>query len=86
MPGGQSRGLVRASQLKGWDPTRIEGFGSIANFDKDPGNLPGAYVGRLPGGPKDSWPDGYDVELGALSFSEPAPFNAPKPRPSRNGG
>ena len=61
MAGNQSRGLIIASKTKGWDPTVIEGFGSIANFDYDMGNYPTRYVGTLSDGNNDSWPDGYDV-------------------------
>lgn len=64
MAGNQSRGLIAASKTKGWDPTVIPGFGSIANFDKDQGNLAGKHVGTLPGGTPDGWPDGNDVSLG----------------------
>jgi hypothetical protein len=53
MAGGQSRGLIIASRMKGWDSTVIVDTAtgsreSIANFDKDQGNLPGSPVGRLP--------------------------------------
>lgn len=76
MAGNQSRGLIQASKTKGWDPTVIEGGESIANFDKDQGNLPGRHVGRLPGGTPDGWPDGYDVpaiDPNAVDFASPQP-------------
>ena len=55
MAGNQSRGLIQASKTKGWDPTVIPARGdqpaeSLANFDKDMGNLPGHRVGTIPGG------------------------------------
>ncbi len=56
MAGNQSRGLIAASKTKGWDPTVIVDLKSgrtesIANFDKDQGNLPGKPTGDIPGGP-----------------------------------
>ena len=56
MAGNQNRGLIRASITKGWDPTVIVDRAtgrteSIANFDKDQGNLPRDPVGSIPGGP-----------------------------------
>ena len=76
MAGNQSRGLVAASKTKGWDPTVIAGGESIAPFDVDQGNLAGTPVGRLPGGPKPAWPDGFDVNVGAPMST---PFNHPSP-------
>jgi len=60
MAGKQVRGLIAASKTQGWDPTVIEGFGSIENFDKDPGVPMGRPVGDLPGGTPSAWPDSWD--------------------------
>ena len=61
MAGNQVRGLVAASKTKGWDPTVIPGYGSIANWDWDPGNANTTPYTNLSDGTADSWPDGYDV-------------------------
>ena len=90
MAGNSVRGLIQASRTKGWDSTRIPaGNGqpeqSLAKFDVDQGNLAGNPVGRLPGGTPDGWADGHDVDLRALRFEAPVPFNAPQVRPTRGG-
>jgi|SRR5262245_14818440 len=74
MAGNQSRALIIASRMRGWDPTRVEGGGSIANFDKDMGNAAGQPVGRIPG-LRDGYPDGHDVR--ELRASDAVPFAHP---------
>jgi len=83
MAGNQSRGLIAASKTRGWDPTKIparDGLPEvdISKFDVDQGNLPGYPVGRLPGGPVDSWQDGVDL-ASKLGFDQPTPFSHPDP-------
>lgn len=75
MAGNQSRGLIAASKTRGWDPTVIAGTGeSIANFDKDQGNLAGKPVGDIPGGTPDGWADDTGVSVRAPMTTT---FNAP---------
>ena len=81
MANNQSRGLIIASKTKGWDPTVIDGFGSIANFDYDPGNYATRFVGTLSDGNNLAWPDGYDIP-GVKA--EPPTFETPEPRTSKN--
>ena len=83
MAGNQSRGLIQASKTKGWDPTKIPARDGqpevdITKFDVDQGNLAGYPVGRLPGGPVDSWPDGGDGAA-SITFSETPTFASPDP-------
>jgi len=88
MAGNQSRGLIAASKTRGWDPTVIQGTGeSIANFDKDQGNLPGRPVGTLPDGTPDSWPDERGIpslEVGTAAFSHPDTDRENTARRTRN--
>lgn len=73
--GNQSRALIIASKLAGWDPTQLKGGGSILPFDHDPGTNADErkYVGPLPEGTPDSFPKA--AEPGVLS--EQMTFNAP---------
>lgn len=74
MAGNQSRALVIASKMKGWDPTVVPGYGSIANFDYDPGNYPQRFTGTLPDADKLDWADGYDVPQNLQqTFAVPTP-------------
>lgn len=59
--GDQSKALIIMSKNKGWDPTKVAGGESIANFNKapDPWELGVQSVGKLPGGTPSGWPDGY---------------------------
>lgn len=95
MAGNQSRGLVAASITKGWNPTVIPaGNGqpaqNLADFDVDPGNLPGKRVGELPGGAVIGWPDGFGPPrdaptpaVGSVDFESPQPDGN---TPARRGG
>lgn len=95
MAGNQSRGLIQASITKGWDPRVIPARDQypaqrIDNFDVDMGNLPGKFVGELPGGPVNAWPDGYSREglkddYGAApTFASPDVSRENKPRRTTN--
>lgn len=56
--GGQSRALIIASKLMGWDPTVIPETGeSIANFNKEPDRVSHDTTGTLPQGIPDTFPD-----------------------------
>lgn len=94
MAGNQSRGLRIASITRGWDPTKIPaGNGQpeqdLGVFDVDQGNLAGYPVGRLPGGPVDSWQDGGDmttrigVGMPDPTFAHPDPNRENKSRRTR---
>jgi len=95
MSGNQSRGLILASQTKGWDPTTIparDGIParSITDFDVDMGNLPGKRVGELPDGRLVGYPDGSgppgtpaDPALMAKDWETPQPDGN---EPHRRGG
>ena len=61
--GNQSRSLIIASKMQGWDPTKIEGGESIENFDAPADINNRAGTGRLPGGTPNAWPNGYDVQI-----------------------
>lgn len=76
MAGNQSRGLIAASKTKGWDPTVIVDrksgrTESIANFDKDQGNLPGKPTGDIPGGPPSLTSPGPKID--DQDWSTPSP-------------
>ena len=78
--GGQTRGLILASKMAGWDPTKIEGGESIANFDKDPVAPRNDTTGTLPQGIPDSFPDDTESPLGQrISFNAPD-FGRERPR------
>lgn len=50
--GDSIRALKQVSRLKGWDPDKIEGGGSIAPFNVVPDPAQNKnIVGKLPGGP-----------------------------------
>jgi hypothetical protein len=83
MSGNQSRGLVRASITKGWDPTKIDnGDGSttdISRWDYDSGNIaqpPGGYVGVGPSAATNS-PDGDPSIRAGLGPDTPLGFATP---------
>ena len=80
MAGNQVRGLIAASKTRGWDPTVIPGFGSMANFDKDPGQviIDGPRpVGDLPGGNPDGWYAEYDSEHPSMTNTPKDVFDSP---------
>lgn len=79
MLGGQSRALIIASKLQGWDPTKIAPGGqSVANFDKDPSDpFTHKTTGDLPGGSPDAWPDGYSMGGLRLGPNDPVSFRTP---------
>jgi hypothetical protein len=84
--GDQSKALRIMSKQKGWDPTQIEGGGSIAGFDVAPG-VSGGAVGRLPGCTPDGWPGSLGVpSIGpeSVGFSHPDATRETKSRATRN--
>jgi hypothetical protein len=69
--GGISKGLIIASRMQGWDPTKIEGGGGdIENFDKAPKLFTNqAGTGRLPQGTPDSFPEDHpSISPGGTPF------------------
>lgn len=57
--GDSTRALIITAKAKGWDPTKIEGGESIANFDKQPDRVTHKTTGELPQGIHDSYPEDH---------------------------